>query len=326
MLIIDHLIESDISVQYLSYRDLLGNTPEVRIRAIRRRLGMEGWGKRFLEEFDNASGTWGGGWYGPKWISTHYTLMTLKDLAVPGDNAIFAKALDGLVEHVWGEEGLKLGSRDLNAKDRYSRQDVCISGMLLGLYSYGGRNGNTGRQIIDYLLESVMPNGGFNCDMYRGSTKGSVHSTISVIEGLDEYRRMGAPYRREEIDRAILGGAEFLLRKRLFRSEHDGEIFDKRLTLLSFPNRWKYDILRGLVFMARIGLPYDSRMEEALDILIGKQRSDGLWPNQGKHSGRVFFDMEKPGGPSPMNSYRALLVLKAYRPELYMSIFREDYR
>jgi hypothetical protein len=36
--------------------------------------------------------------------------------------------------------------------------------------------------------------------------------------------------------------------------------------------------------------------------------------------------MEKPGGPSAMNSYRALLVLKTYRPEIYRSIFREDYR
>jgi hypothetical protein len=325
MLIIDYLIEHDISIQYLTYRELLGNTPEVRIRAIRRRLGMEGWGKRLLDEYDEDSGTWGGGWYGPKWISTHYTLLTLKNLAVPGDNPIYSRASEDLLLHLWGEDGRKIGERSIVKGDRYTKQDICVSAMLLSIYSHSGRDGEQSRQIVDYLLSSRYEDGGYNCDMYRGATHSSVHSTISTLEALHDYRQLNPSYRKDEIDGAIAEGVDFLLRKKLYRSEHDGEIFDKRLTLLSFPNRWKYDILRALSFLARIQWPYDPRMDEALDILISKQRKDGTWPNQGKHAGRVYFDLEKPGGPSGMNTFRALLVLRTYRPELYRSIFREDY-
>jgi hypothetical protein len=326
MLLMDYLIEHDISVQYLTYRELLNNTPEARIRAIRRRLGMEGWGKRLLDEYDTQTGTWGGGWYGPKWVSTHYTLLSLKDLAIPGDNPIYLKASSDLMEHLWGSTGEKIGERAITGKDRYTKQDICICGMLLGIYSHSGRDAPSSRQIVDYLLDSRFADGGYNCDMYRGAEHSSVHSTLSVLEGFDAYRRLSTGYRTAELDNAIADGVEFLLRKQLFRSQRTGEIFDKRLTLLSFPNRWKYDILRALTFLARIGWPYDGRMDEALDIIISKQRKDGTWPNQGKHSGRVFFDLEKPGGPSGMNTFRALLVLRSYRPQLYSSVFREDYR
>ena len=82
--------------------------------------------------------------------------------------------------------------------------------------------------------------------------------------------------------------------------------------MLSFPSRWRYDILRALVYFADIGAPYDPRMKDAIDVLISKRRQDGTWPVQAKHIGLVHFDMEQMGAPSRFNTLRVLRVLKQY--------------
>jgi hypothetical protein len=38
--------------------------------------------------------------------------------------------------------------------------------------------------IADHLLEQQMPDGGWNCQRRHGASHASVHTTISVLEGL----------------------------------------------------------------------------------------------------------------------------------------------
>jgi hypothetical protein len=80
--------------------------------------------------------------------------------------------------------------------------------------------------------------------------------------------------------------------------------------MLSFPHRWHYDVLRGLDYFARAGAARDPRLQDAITLLQEKRRGDGRWPVQQKYSGKVFFEMEKIGGPSRWNTLRALRVLR----------------
>ncbi|MBW1751258.1 MAG: hypothetical protein JRJ37_11305 [Deltaproteobacteria bacterium] len=82
--------------------------------------------------------------------------------------------------------------------------------------------------------------------------------------------------------------------------------------MLSYPSRWKYDILRGLDYFQEAGIGYDPRMQDALDALMNKRRKDNTWPVQAKHPGEIHFEMEKTGGPSRWNTLRALRVLKHF--------------
>ena len=82
--------------------------------------------------------------------------------------------------------------------------------------------------------------------------------------------------------------------------------------MLSFPTRWKYDILRALDYFSKREVPYDKRMDDAINIIKNKQRKDGTWPTQNKHPGLVHFDYEKTGAPSRINTLRALRVLNYY--------------
>ena len=155
-----------------------------------------------------------------------------------------------------------------------------------------------------------MPDGGFNCESTRyNPVHSSLHTTLSILEGLQEYTANGYEYRQLELDLIADDAREFILQHRLFLSDRNGEIINKRFLMLSFPSRWFYDILRALDYFRAAGVAYDERMQPALDVLLKKRRSDGTWPLQARHSGKVHFDMEKTGYPSRWNTLRAFRVL-----------------
>jgi len=211
--------------------------------------------------------------------------------------------------------------------------DVCINGMGLGYASYFRSDDPRIHGIVDYLLRVEMPDDGWNCEFMHGATHSSMHTTISVLEGLLEYRRRAergftdtdvtdSAYlpgsachdaRLEAIRRAEARGVEFILRHRLFLSDHTNEVIKPQFLMLSYPSRYYYDILRALDYFLAAGIPYDDRMEPALTVLLKKRRSDGTWPLQHKHPGNVHFDMEQTGQSSRWNTLRALRVLRAYQ-------------
>jgi hypothetical protein len=169
------------------------------------------------------------------------------------------------------------------------------------------------KSIVDFLLSKHMQDGGFNCDSNRMRTvHSSMHSTISVIEGILEYARNGYKFRLADLQEAEEKSREFLLQHRLFRSDRTGHIIDKKMIMLSHPSRWRYDILRALDYFQCAGITYDPRVQDALDVLKKKRRKDNRWPVQAKHPGQTHFDMEKTGGPSRWNTLRAMRVLKHF--------------
>jgi hypothetical protein len=296
------LLEGDVSIQYQVQRDLLATEkPDLRDR-----IATEGWGVQFLS-FRKKEGHWGQRFYQPKWISTHYTLLDLKNLAISPTNNEIRQSIFQVIQTLKAPDGgiLPIG------KERKS--DVCVNGMFLNYASYFLMKEDDLRSIVDFLLAEHMPDGGFNCNSNRqGAIHSSMHSTISVVEGILEYVKNGFSYRLEELQDAAEKSRDFLLQHRLFRSDRTGNIIDRKMLMLSYPSRWKYDILRALDYFQFAGVNYDPRMQDALDILSQKQRKDGTWPLQAKHPGQVHFDMEKTGGPSRWNTLRALRVLKHF--------------
>ena len=85
------------------------------------------------------------------------------------------------------------------------------------------------------------------------------------------------------------------------------------MLMLSYPSRWKYDILRALDYFQFTEIGHDKRMNDALDVLVKKQRKDGRWPLQAKHPGQTHFEMEQTGKASRWNTLRALRVLKHFK-------------
>lgn len=304
---INWLLAGDVSIQYQVHRDLLQSER----KALQERIAHEGWGARFLRK-RHKDGHWGRGFYLPKWTSTHYTLLDLKNLGIQQNHEAIQQSISLILDTEKTEDG---GVCPMGPE---KNSDVCVVGMFLNYASYFQTDEADLKSVIDFLLTENMSDGGFNCysNRVRGASHSSVHSTLSVLEGISEYERSGYKYRLKDLKQAKRKAIEFLLIHRLFRSHRSGEIMDKKMLMLSYPSRWKYDILRALDYFQSEGIAYDSRMDDAFEVLFKKRRKDGTWPLQAKHSGLIHFDMEKPGQASRWNTLRALRVLEHFEIDL----------
>jgi hypothetical protein len=301
--IIDWLLKGDVSIQYQVYRDLLGEHR----KDLQARITNEGWGQRFLSK-RKLNGNWGIRFYQPKWTSTHYTLLDLRNLnLVPNHKKVKESIEQVLSTSIAEDGGIQLGP------STSQHSDVCVNGMFLNYASYFNTLGRHLQSIVDSLLNEIMPDGGFNCRRTRSGAKhSSLHSTISVLEGLVEFQLTGYKYRKKDITKAIKSSEEFMLIHRLFLSDRTGKIISKDFLKLAYPSRWKYDILRALDYFRYAGRKWDERMNEAVQVILKKRNKDGTWNMQAAHPGKVHFVMEKAGKPSRWNTLRTLRILKHF--------------
>lgn len=302
--IIQWLLDGDVSIQYQVHRDLFGSEKP----QLRKRISKEGWGARFLSH-RNDDGHWGRKFYQPKWISTHYTLLDMKHLCMPPEQKEASQAISLIIRDNKGSDG------GINPAETIEESDVCVNGMFLNYACYFGADEDSMVSVVDFLLSEHMGDGGFNCfSNMQGAVHSSLHSTISVLEGIREYALNGYSYRLTELSNVEADAREFILLHRLFRSDRTGDIIDRKMLMLSYPSRWKYDILRALEYFRSAGVWYDPRMQDAIDVLMKKRRADNRWPLQARHPGQTHFEMEKAGKPSRWNTLRVLRVLKHFEP------------
>lgn len=175
------LLEGDPAIRWQTRRDL----SEASARSVsrdRNRVAREGWGARLLALQDEA-GTWAGGQsadgglYSPKWTSTTYTMLLLRDLGLAADNRQARKACTLLLEHgMQRDGGITYGWR--------GRSETCISGMVLSILAYFRHDDERLETLVHHLLREQMPDGGWNCRRWQGTTHSSMNTTISVLEGL----------------------------------------------------------------------------------------------------------------------------------------------
>lgn len=295
------LLEGDRAIRWQTLRDITEAPADV-IDSERLLVTTTGWGAKLLS-LQDPDGTWGGGLYGPKWTSTTYTLLLLRRL---GLDPTEPRATLG-VERIW--DGARYFDGGLTPAVSIDAPEACATSMYLALAFYFGVDHSHVGPALDWLLSNQLADGGWNCRTVRfGDRHSSFHTSILALEALDEARRAGLE--SIAITAAMEAGREFFLRHRLYKSHRTGEVANHAFTKLSFPPRWHYDVLRGLDHFATTDAPDDERYTDALALLEQRRRNDGTWTAQNKHTGRVWFDMERPGQPSRWNTLRALRVLK----------------
>jgi hypothetical protein len=300
------LLEGDPAIRWQTLRDLVGASDAV-VERERREVARRGWGARLLARQDER-GTWArgkssdGGLYSPKWISTTYTLLLLRDLGLSPSTTRVRKGCVTLLD-----EGLQ---RDGGVNYGWGgRSETCITGMVLSMLAYFEIDDDRVDRLTRYLLAEQMPDGGWNCQRDMGATHSSVHTTMSALEGL-RLRELGKRRGARRLRAAQRRGREFLLAHRLFRSHRTGEPMKADFLRFTFPPRWHYDVLRGLDHFQAVGARRDERLSDGIDLVRRNQRADGRWALQHRYKGRVYFELEKVAAPSRWNTLRALRVLK----------------
>lgn len=301
--VVSWLMAGDPSIRWQVMRDLLG-APRAAWQAERARVANHGWGARLLAHRDEA-GRWTRRFYGQKWISTTYSMVLLRRLGLPPDDPRAAVTCE-----VFLDEGL-CDDGGIYAAVTHKRGETCLTGMVLALLSWFRVEDPRRERLVDYLLAEQMKDGGWNCQRDRGAAHGSFHTTISVLEGLQEYADARGP-RAAETGAAAARGREFFLAHRLYRSHRTGKVVNAAFTRFSFPPRWHHDVLRTLDHFRASSAPYDERLEDPIALVERKRRKDGRWALQQRHPGRTFFELERVGAPSRWNTLRAFRVLRSW--------------
>jgi len=312
MTVIDWLLDSDPSIRWQVMRDLTSR-PQREVEAERARVSTEGIGARLLA-LQADDGRWGGVAWNRGWDSTMHVLMLLRDLGLDPASDPSRRAV-GLVRDRVTWQGCGPLESDGHAFFE-GEVEPCINAQVGSVGAYFGQDV---RGIIDRLLGEQLPDGGWNCEAPKRSTRSSFNTTICVLEALLEYERAGNG--TPAVTEARLRGQEYLLERRLLRRRSTGQVIERdrkgngSWTSFAFPTWWHYDVLRGLEHLRSAGVTPDERMAEAIELVASRRDADGRWLLETQYPGVMPVETDEgEGRPSRWNTLRALRVLRWYGP------------
>ena len=251
---------------------LLDESPDA-IADERSRVATDGWGAKLLVR-QSPLGLWSGsprGWRRdlPKehrdLLITLYSLSVLMDLGVDPVSKQARQMIDRVDKRLvfkWLDHRSYL----------CGETEPCINGRILGIGAYFKKPNDT---LARQLLSEQLEDGGWNCEAPK-SRRSSFHTTICVLEGLLEYERAGR--KSAAVSKARKRGENYLLERRMFRSLRTGKVIDKHWLRFSFPTFWHYDVLRGLDYLRNAGIKPDSRLREAVEVVMQRRHQNGRWP------------------------------------------------
>ena len=305
---LEWLLDSDPAIRWQAMRDLTDASP-AGIAAERVRVSPEGLGSAILAA-QQPDGSWRCE-NKPLWASTLFTLQLLRATGVdPTDPAVRSAAARL-------ESGLRWNNIDGRWELRPAHTggntffqgevEPCINGGALAVGSCFGRpSDGLARRLFGEQLED----GGWNCEAPK-SCRSSYHTTICVLEGLLEYEH--AVGSSPELAAARYRGGNYLLDRHLYRRLSTGEVADPAFLELSFPPRYRYDILRALDYFRSAGAPPDERMADAVSVIENKRQADGRWILERSYDETHAIPFgEVVGQPSRWITLRALRVLRWY--------------
>ena len=299
----DWLLDCDPSIRWQVMRDLT-HAPAENVAAERSRVALEGWGARLLN-LQRPDGQWGDGVATPFWWSNMYTLIFVRDLGVDPASERARAAIDRVRNNVtWGP-----GFGDSPFFE--GEVEPCINGRVVALGAYFGVRSD---RLVDRLLGEQLEDGGWNCEVERGSVRSSFHTTICVLEGLLAFENaFGAA---SPVTDARRRAQDYLLERRLLRRLSTGDIIEPTWTQLAFPTLWHYDVLRALDYFRAAGVQPDARMDEAMGAVHERRQSDGRWLLEVRHRDTLHEEMAGAvGAPNRWVTLRALRVLEWYSRE-----------
>jgi len=304
------LLDGDPSIRWQVLRDLSGASAD-EVAAERALVATEGAGGRLLA-IQAADGRWGGAAWNRGWDSTMHVLMLLRELGLDPASDPARRAL-ALVRD--GVTWKGCGPRECESNRFFDGEvEPCINGQVGAAGAYFGEDVGG---IVERLLGEQLPDGGWNCEVEKGSTRSSFNTTICVLEALLEHERAVGGSAR--VTAARLRGQEYLLERRLFRRRSTGEVIERDRkggavwTRFAFPTWWHYDVLRGLDYLRRAGVAPDERVAEAVELVASKRDADGCWPLETRYAGAMPVEInEREGRPSRWNTLRAMRVLEWY--------------
>lgn len=269
------------TVRYLTLRHLCGRPAEdAEVVAARRAIMREGPVPVILEE-QTSDGAWAGehSYYTPKYVSTHWSLTLLVELAVDGADARFQKG----VEYMLNATDTELEERLVDGQMGFS----CFWGNLLRYAVHAGRHDDPRlQQIVDYAVRDLQD----HCQCEHNYGFACAWGVIRTLWGL-----AALPARTPAVDQAVEHSLAFLLDSFSllavdYPQPEQGSVHPL-WHRLNFPLFYQTDILFALRVLDDLEALDRPGARPALAWLAGRRQKNGRWRGSSPFRQRTWREL-----------------------------------
>lgn len=320
----DWLLEEDNpSVRYLTLVDILdrpASDPDI-VRA-RRDIMAKGVVPQILDKQEE-EGYWGDPerFYVSKYKGTVWQLIILAEHLADGEDERIKNACEFLLDRSQDltSGGFSIHNSIKSGGGRHSEVIPCLTGnMVWSLIRLGYLSDPRVWRGIDWItryqrFDDVADNSpqGWPYDKYE-ICWGRHTCHMGAVKALKALSEIPPGKRSPEVLHTIKEGTEYLLKHHIHKRSHNLSKVSKPGWLrFGFPLMYGTDILEILGILTKLGCR-DERMQEAVDVVVSRQGSNGTWRLANTFNGRFQVDIEEKGRPSKWITLNALRALKGY--------------
>ncbi len=164
---------------------------------------------------------------------------------------------------------------------------------------------------IDWILKYQSVERGKECtwpgsDLYTrfGGCMKKVPCYYGVVKSmiaLTEYKKLFGG--SERLDNKLNQGLEYILKHRVYKKLSTDKPIEDSIILNFYPYTYRSNIIEILSLLKANGLIKDERCNDAIQILKGKQRTDGFWQADTSYMKSAWIDFDIPKKPGLWISY-----------------------
>jgi hypothetical protein len=220
-----------------------------------------------------------------KWQGAHWILATLADLGYPSHDPALIPLREQVLTWLFSNQRQK----NIRLIDGRIRQCGSIEGnAALALMKLGLADERVD-ELIDRLVKSQWPDGGWNCDKRPGASHSSFMESWLPLRAMACY---GESRKDKSIFQAIQRTCELFLSHELFKHSTDGSVILEEFLWMRYPRYWHYDILGGLIALSEASRLSDRRCESALQKIKVL-----LIPSVGYRTNGKYYQLRHPDAP-----------------------------
>ncbi len=256
--------------------------------------------------------------YIKKYTATTHQLLILAELG-----AKLTPAIERGINHLFEfqlDSGHFATILPKTARGRASQASdmVCFdANILYYLINFGFLDDPRVVRLVDFLLNHhSATDGGWNCRAYPINPDNVFPGNcfMGMCKALRAFSLIPETQRSSQMDEVIRKVTEIILENRVYRylrAPNGTRKAKMGWTRFGFPLFYNSDALEVLDTLARLNI-CDERMQDAIDLVVSKQQSDGRWLLKHTFNGRMWHGIEVKHQSSKWVTLRALRVLRHY--------------
>jgi len=325
------LLECDprnAGVRYFALRDLLDLPADDSAVVEARQTVMSSGPVPAILDAQEVEGYWvkQGSGYGPKYRGTVWSVIMLAQLGAYGGDPRLCKASDYVLDHATSRHG---SFSCLPSRSPAGGLHCLVGNLCAALLDLGYLDDERLTKALEWQACAITGEGmaqATECDaplhFYRSGTcapgfccsaNNRKPCAWGAVKAMLAFSKLPDEARTPLVRRAIQVGAEFLLSGDPALADYptaENTQPSRSWFRFGFPVFYIADVLQNLEVLIRLGRGGDSRLRNALELLLDKQDELGRWKMAYSYNGKTWVDIEQKGKPSKWVTLRALRVLK----------------